>query len=159
MDATTAEPTILFTQELMSGLWDELMPLFQAHFEELSANQDIPLSPDRQAYQNIEDAGMLRAYVARMNGQAIGYSVFVVRRNMHYDTSLQAVQDVIWLHPDWRRGGLGTQLLKYCDDALRAEGVQLVFHHQKLAHPAIGVLLRRMGYTAVETIYSKRLDK
>jgi hypothetical protein len=49
-------------------------------------------------------------------------------------------------------------LIRYADMQLKEDGVQVVYHHSKVAHN-IGPLLERMGYEAVDLIYAKRLDK
>lgn len=158
MDHAVIQAT--YQREVLSGLWDELLPLFRLHYREISAHQDILLEPDVAGYKRAEDAGCLRLYVARVEGKPVGYSMFFVRENMHYASSKQAVQDIIYLLPEFRGTGMGIDLVNFSDDELRAEGVQLVHHHVKIAHPALGNMLqKRCGYTAVETIYSKRLDK
>jgi hypothetical protein len=93
-----------------------------------------------------------------VDGQLVGDAVFGVGRNKHFMGSLQAVQDIVFVHPQ-ARGGIGRQLLAHCDKALGKEGVQVVYQHQKLAHPALGEVLRSLGYEPVEVIWAKRLDK
>ena len=160
MSTATSAPVATLQPEKLSELWDELMPLFRLHFAEISANQDIPLEPDVAAYKTVEDAGNLRLYVARVDGRPVGYAMYFMRHNAHYASSLQAVEDILYLLPEVRGTGLGALLINYADDMLRAEGTQIVYHHAKLAHPALGnLLVKRCGYQAIETIYAKRLDK
>ena len=160
MEATQSFAGVTIGEERLSDLWTELMPMFARHFEELSGNLDIPLCPDQEKYNQIEASGGLKTYVMRdAEGHAIGYSLLFVSYNLHYSQHLMASQDIFWLAPEHRRGGLGARLVRYTDDALRAHGVVCVYQHVKCAHPALGVLLRRQGYKEVETIYSKRLDK
>lgn len=152
-----------FQEEDGRAVIPEAMPLFEAHWREIATHQDIPLAVDTAAYHVAAVAGCLRVYTARQNdgyeNQLIGYAVYFVRNHPHYRDSLQASQDVLFIHPAHRRGSTGTRLIKYADAQLRALGVQVVHQHVKLDHPALGVLLERQGYTAVEKIYSKRLDK
>jgi len=140
------------TREALS----EAMPLLQAHWKEIAHYQDIPLDPDVAMYVAAEERGTVRAYSARNEcGQLIGYAVFFVKHNPHYQGSLQAVQDIIYLDPDAR--GRGLQFINFCDEQLRAEGVQVVYHHVKAVHN-FGKALERIGYELVDLIYARRLD-
>jgi GNAT superfamily N-acetyltransferase len=145
-----------FQREILTPtLWDELYPLFELHYKEIAHHKDIPLSPEKDLYFRAEEAGMLRVYTARDNGEAIGYAWFFVKTNPHYSTSLQAQQDIIFIHPE--RRGFGAKFIAWCDEQLAAEKVQAVYHHVKQAHN-FGPLLERMGYKLVDLIYTRRLD-
>lgn len=151
---------VTFQREACSTLWDEILPLLQRHWAEITHYPDIALDVDRATYEKVEAMGFLRCYTVRLaDGTLIGYNAFMVKANLHYQQSKQAQEDVLYLHPDYRRSRIGVQLIAYADEQLRAEGVQVVYHHQKLAHPALGAVVRRMGYEAVETIWAKRLDR
>lgn len=166
--------TTQFAREsLTPQLWQEAMPLLEAHYREIAAYQDIPLEPDVSVYAASEAAGAIRCYTARAHpmykverdgpmervddGVLVGYALFFVRANPHYSSSVQAVQDVVYLHPAVR-GGTGYKFIAWCDEQLRAEGVQAVYHHVKAAHN-FGRLLERQGYELVDLIYAKRLDR
>lgn len=136
----------------------ELTPLLHSHFKEISANQDIPLDPDWDAYQAVSDGGFLRIFTVRDAGKLVGYCVFTVRRNPHYKGSVQASQDILFLSKELRGKLVGFRFIKWCDEQLRADGVQVVYHHVKFAHD-FGPMLERIGYKPVDKIYGRRLDK
>lgn len=146
-----------FAREKIWDLWDEAWPLLKAHWEEIARYKDIPLNPDFDLYHAAELNGVLRVYTARAEGLLIGYAAFMVRSNAHYKDSKQAVQDVVFLRKECRRGVAGIQLIKYAEDQLAEEGVQVVYHHVKVKNN-FGPILGRMGYEQVETIWAKRLD-
>lgn len=149
--------TVTFQREPIRALWAELWPLLVAHWEEIATWPDIPLDPDREAYAEADDAGLLRLYTARdAAGLLVGYAAYVVRTHLHYRHSKQAVQDVVYLRPECRRGRIGRQLLEYGDAQLAGEGVQVVYQHVKLTHN-FGPLLERLGYEHVENVYARRL--
>lgn len=126
------------------------------HYNEISHYKDIKLEPDLEAYIALEKQGVLRVFTARANnGTLIGYAVYFIRRNLHYKSSLQAVQDILFLMPTHR--GSGGRLIRYCDEELKKENIQVVYHHIKAAHN-FGPLLERLGYQLVDLIYAKRLD-
>lgn len=150
-------PMITFVREKASDVFDEALPLLRAHWEEIAHYKDIPLDPDREQYRLFDEAGMLRTYTARTDKwELVGYAVFFVRPNAHYKSSLQAVQDIIFISKD-HRGGTGAKFILWCDEQLRAEGVQVVYHHVKAAHN-FGPLLERFGYKLVDLIYARRFD-
>jgi hypothetical protein len=132
--------------------------LLFGHWREVAHFDDIPLAPARDVYLASADAGIIRCCVARDGGAMVGYAVFFVRPNPHYATSVQAVQDVFYLDPQLR-GVTGVRFLQFCEAELRAEGVQVMYHHAKVApHLPMGRILARLGYEPVDTIFAKRLD-
>lgn len=147
-----------FQAERLSDLWDEIEPLFELHYREIAHYQDIALHPHEEAYEALERLGQLRTYTVREGGALVGYVTFFVRLNHHYADSLQAWQDLLFLLPEHRRGRTGITLIRVAETRLRAEGVQVVYHHAKRSNN-LGELLECLGYEPVEGIYAKRLDK
>ncbi len=146
-----------FSREPLTPQWfEEAMPLLRLHYKEIAHYQDIPLDPDEDAYLDAEKRGAIRCFVARDQfGLLMGYAVFFVRYNIHYKTSLQAIQDVIYVDPNKR--GIGARFIPWCDAKLKEEGVQVVYHHVKDEHN-FGPLLERIGYKLIDHIYGRRLD-
>lgn len=159
--------TVFARETLTEHLIAEMLPLLSAHWREVAQFQDIPLDVDIATYLNAESSGLARCYTVRepfvfdtfppSSNALVGYAVFFVRPNPHYRASVQAVQDVLYLDPSMR-GGKGGEFIGWCDEQLRAEGVQISYHHAKLAHPQLGKALARLGYEPVETIWARRLD-
>lgn len=140
-----------------STLLQEMLPMLTDHWLEVAHFKDIPLDPDLGFYMNLQAANVLRTFTVRRAGELCGYAVFVLKHNPHYKTSLQAVQDIVYLDPTVR-GSLGLRFLKFCDEQLAAEHVQAVYHHVKASHN-FGLVLQRIGYELVDLIYTRRLDK
>ncbi len=149
--------TVIYAREMVQDLWEELLPLSQRHWEEIAKYKDIPLSPDIETYNKVEILGRLRCYTARKDGVLIGYAWFFVNYNLHYQESLQAVQDVVFLAPEHRKGRIGLQLLRFADEQLKKDGVQVISHHVKKDHPQLGSLLEFMGYEVMDIVYSRRI--
>lgn len=147
---------LIVAREPIQTLWTEIVPLLYAHWREIATWQDIELNPDLDSYEALEEAGMLRVYTAREDGKLVGYAAFFVRTNMHYSDSLQAQQDVLFLAPSHRKGTTGIRLIQRAEEELAKEGVQVVYHHVKVAHD-FGPVLERKGYKLVEKIYAKRI--
>ena len=148
---------IIYARERAWELWEEILPLLQLHWQEIARYHDIKLNPDVAMYNKLDEAGKFVIYTARDNGELVGYAAYFLNHNMHYRDSFQAVQDVLFLHPDYRNGFTGIRLIKYADQQLQELGVQLVMHHVKLKND-FGMILQRMGYQPIETIWGRRLD-
>jgi hypothetical protein len=149
MSQITVQPESIVAME------EELRPLLQKHWREVAHYQDIELDPDWPFYRT---SPVLRPFSVREDGKLAGYGIFGVSHNRHYMQSVQAVQDILFVDPN-SRGGAGRLLVRTVDEHMKREGVQVIYQHQKLAHPALGELLRSEGYEPVEVIWAKRLDK
>ena len=146
---------IQFAQEPVQDVMDEIKPLLEMHWREIAHYQDIELNPDWEFYQTNP---AVRVFTARDNGILIGYGVFFIGPNRHYKQSIQAVQDILFIHPKYRGGRTGYRLITFCDEQARAEGAQVIYHHTKIEHD-FGALLEHIGYERVDFIYGHRLDK
>lgn len=146
------------SESLNSSLIEELTPLLTKHYREIAHFQDIELDPNWARYLQMSEAGGLRVFTARDESKTlVGYAAFFVSFNLHYQGSKQAAQDVIYIEKSTRGRGIGKAFIKFCDDSLRVEGVQAVYHHIKEKHN-FGPMLETMGYELVDLIYAKRLD-
>lgn len=162
---------ITFQRERAHDLWAAIMPLLHEHKDEISAYPDILLNPDIDRYNAVEARGALRCYTARLHGALVGYSINFVDFNLHYRDSFQANQDVLFVMKAHRHGRIGVGLIRYKEQQLQAEAVQVTYEHIKataqvrealaaLRHRTdVGALLEKMGYTLIDLIYAKRLDR
>lgn len=148
-----------FRRERSHDLWGEISPLLEEHWKEIATFNDIPLDPDVERYNAIEDAGGLRCYTVRVKGRLVGYAVFAITGGLHYKSSKMAWQDVLFVLPEYRVGRIGAGLILYTESELAKEGVLAIYHHEKLAAPQLGLILRRIGYQTVENIWVKRLGE
>lgn len=148
------------TEALSDALWDEVSPLLAKHWHEVAHWKDVPLKPDREAYQRITDAGQLRVFTARVDGRLVGYLAIIIVGSLHYSVRM-AQQDVLFVDPSSRGTRIGVELIRYAHDALRADGVALLLQHVKArADLNVGpMLVRLLGYELVDEIYGIRLDR
>lgn len=136
-----------------------MYPVFERHYKEISAFQDIPLKPDFEKYMLMEKNGMLRCFVVRDNKDSMklcGYALFFVHKNIHYSSSLQAIQDLLYLDKSLRGKGVGRAFIDWCDGELLHDGVELTYHHVKTKFN-FGPMLEQIGYRHVENIYVRDL--
>lgn len=142
------------------ALIEEMLPLWQAHYDEVAHFKDIPLDPNLAVYAGIAANGNLRIFTARQWSESginlVGYQVFFLNANPHYKTSFQAVQDILFLDESVRKGMTGYRFIKWCDAQLKAGGVQVAIQHVKAKHD-FGRILERLGYGLQDLIYTRRL--
>jgi GNAT superfamily N-acetyltransferase len=126
------------------------------HFVQISPHQNILLQPDFQVYDQCDKQGLVRFYTARSadDQKLVGYALFFVRTHPHFRGSIQAHQDLLFIHPEKR--GFGWAFLRWIDEELAKEGVQMI-HQTVTTQCDYSPLLKRLGYTAAETIYTRRL--
>jgi N-acetylglutamate synthase-like GNAT family acetyltransferase len=107
-----------------------------------------------------EKLGFLRIYTVRSAGALVGYEVFTVGLSLHYNTSFQAKMDTLFIHPDQRKGLVGYRFLKWVEQQLAAEGVEIAYRHFKLLKDGrlnLKPLFERLGWTPIYLMFYKRL--
>lgn len=146
-----------FKQEFLATCFEEAGELFELHYREIALNQDaIKLNPDIEQYEEAERIGALKIFTARDEGKIVGYFAVLVTRSLHYADHIYANNDVIFLHPEYRKGFTASKLIKFALDCLAQDGISMVFINTKLHRP-FDILLRRLGFDHVENVYAKRL--
>ncbi len=150
-------------EALQLGLAD----LIALHWDEVALDKlAVPLAVDWAKYRQLDRAGVLRGVGLKRRGKLVGYNVFFVQPTLHYSTSLWALNDVLYLDPDERRGMAGARLVKQAERLLAEVGVKKIIYHTKLhlrslgrdpEHGTVGDLLSRLGYTHVENVYAKMI--
>jgi GNAT superfamily N-acetyltransferase len=132
---------------------------YPEHWAELAVYKDIPLSVDDEFYDKMAAAGVLIVYTARRFSELIGYSLFIARRgHPHYSKHSWAVNDIVWVKPEYRDGSIGMDFIDFWDEHLKSLGVCVVHVGVKVAHPALAFALRKRGYVQVDKGYEKRLN-
>lgn len=148
---------ITLQRETLFDIIGEVDDLLRLHYEEVALHKEsVPLAPMWERYRQLESIDAFVLYTARSDGELIGYSAFFINRHMHYGDTVMAHNDVIFLHPDHRRGSAGIKLIKFCEQQLRERGVVKATWHVKQEHD-FGAILRRMGYIAEDLIFGKIL--
>lgn len=131
--------------------------LFSLHWKESENNQDeIPLDVDYEKYAALSKMNMLHLVTARDDGVVVGYIWFLVHSHLHHKTCLSALSDTIYLHPEYRKGFAGINLIKCALKGLKARDVRLVCMSVKL-HSDFGHVLEHLGFAPVERLYTKVL--
>ena len=150
---------IKYQREDLYKIKDEISNLLQGHWEEIALNKEkIKLNPDWDAYSALYESGKLGIYTARKNNKLIGYFVVIANSNPHYKDHLFAVNDIIYLVPEHRKGFVGIKLIKYAEKDLKNFGVS-VFTINTKVHKPFDSVLERLGFNLIERVYSKYIGE
>lgn len=144
--------------EVTHELIDEMIPLLEAHRQELTAFKDIELHVATQKYVDLYKLGCLKCFIIRDEANSIvAYLAYFINQNLHYYDYTYAVQDVLYVRPDRRGAMLGYKIIKHADKVLKDKyNVSVVVQHVKIKHD-FKPLLDKLGYERVEYNYMKRL--
>lgn len=157
MNAQLKPAVIIASERYSDELIAEMSPLLYEHWQEIATFKDkIPLDPDFPRYQKLDELGKILCLTARSDGNLIGYSVFVNQYPGHYKSTLSGLNDVIWVHPDHRRGRVGLLLIRQTEDALRTMGVKKMTWHAK-PDTQLHALLLKLSYVVDEIMLAKLL--
>lgn len=147
--------TIEYAQENFDNLFPDMIDLFTKHYKEIAAYQDkIKLVPDLAKYRLLEEQEKLLCYTVRIGNKLIGYSLYFKDTHIHYSNDIFAVNDILFIRPDYRKGTIAVRLLAYCELRLRGEGVSVISIHMKAEH-GFERLCEYAGYDFMEKIYTK----
>lgn len=144
-------------QEDFNSARGEVDNLFYKHWEEIALNKDkIKLNPDWTFYEAVYNAGNLGIYTARKDKALVGYFIIIARPHPHYKDHTFAVNDVLFIEPEHRKGLLGYFLIKYAEKDMKKKGVSVLTINTKVSKP-LDVVLERLGFKNIEKVYSKYL--
>lgn len=146
---------ITYQQEFLATARPDAQKLLEAHWEEIALNKGkIALNPDWEAYEALEGSGKLKIFTARDDDRLIGYFVVIVGVNLHYKDHVFAVNDILYLDKEYRKGRTGLKLIKFAEKCLKEDGVSVLSINTKV-HKPFDSLMEYMGFNLIERVYSK----
>ena len=133
---------------------EEMLPLIEHNIRERE-----PYEPDMQwgAYEAMEQADVFFLVIAWRDGRIVGYASFFLSPAMHQKGRFMAQSEAIYLKPSQRKGFNAVRMLRYAERKLRERGVTDIFAGEK-KDTGVSVILKRLGYEMMETVYSKKID-
>ena len=136
---------------------DEAWELLEMHREELATYKHLmALKPDMPRYKILEDAGKLIGLGLFDGDKIVGYSILILTHTMHYADLFIAQNDLIYIHPDYRKGKWGLKLIKATEDAARERGIKMILWHGK-EKTSFSELMPKLGYIVQDIMFSKEL--
>jgi GNAT superfamily N-acetyltransferase len=151
---------ITFDIEPFSRVYDEMRPLLEKHYAEISTHKDhgVPLDPQVEAYRAREADGTLLMVIGREMGQIAAYLVCFIAPALHYQSCLTCSPDIFYVEPSRRGLEIGAQMFRFTEQELRRRGVKRWAVGNKVQfEAAAGALFRAQGFAPVETIHEKWL--
>ncbi len=146
---------ITIKEEKLETCLEEMKPLLDKHWEEVSWYKDeVNFNPDYDKYYQIEKLGMLHVVTVRDDGELVGYNINFINAHLHYSDHKYAVNDIIFLSPEYRSGWNAKGMLDFTEECLKELGVSVVTVHMKTDHP-FKSLMERTNFKQQEYIYSK----
>lgn len=144
-----------FYEERMIDLKPELEVLIQANHDESGLYKDMELTPMWEAYYAMDDMGMFQAFTMREEGKLVGYSLFMSSPHMHYSATEWALNDVVYVDPEYR-GANTVDFFNFVEDELTVRGVDVITYHMKALKP-FEKLMGALGFKHAENTYTKRI--
>lgn len=139
----------------------EFDAMLAGHYDELTLNKDrVKLKPRWDTYEAMEDAGAFTILTARdpaRFGQLVGYNAFFVNRHMHYEDLVVAMNDVFYLHPDYRTGANALRFLRFTENHFKDRAHKLAYHFKATNNFGPLLLNKRLGYSPEEGVAAKLL--
>lgn len=138
-----------------------LPAIVKRHWDEVGIHKaDVPLDVDWARYARLEDDGTLKLMGAWRGETMLGYASFIVMPNLHYQSTLHAINDAIYVDTAYR--GVGVRLIRANEKALAELGggrpVRIVYHvkeHIEQDRGTLGPVFIRMGYGKFESCFDK----
>ena len=156
---------IEFKHEILFNIIEEVDGLLKMHYEELTLHKErVVLNPMWENYAAMEKAGGFAVFTARDEGMLVGYSAFFIHPHMHYKDLVVAANDVLFLHPEYRKGMTGIKLIKFSETTLKNRGVDKLVWHIKFNKNEkdkkdFRAIMHRLHYTDEEVIVGKFLKE
>jgi GNAT superfamily N-acetyltransferase len=146
---------ITYQKDTVENVFRDIGDTFIKHHEEVeSYTKDVPLDIDREQYEALEAVGALHAVSVRDDGELIGYYVSMVMPHPHHKGSLFAVNDIIYIDPEYRKSGVAAEMILFAENELRGAGVDVMTFSMKAAYP-FKSLAKHVGFEETEIVYSK----
>lgn len=131
--------------------------LFASHYEELATNKKLmKLDPDWDVYYKMESLKKILIIAAFEGNKIVGYSVNLLSNNLHYKDLFMCQNDILYIHPDYRKGRAGYQLIKETERQASELGCRFMLWHAK-KDTALEQLMPRMDYKVQDIIFSKEI--
>ena len=147
---------IHYQVETVAECIDEIKPLLEAHYREIS-NHDGPLDPDYPRYLQMCDLGLIRVMTARDDMKLVGYFVSLLSPHLHYQQSVYALNDIVYIDPIYRGTTMGYRLFKLAIADLKDNcNVDVVVIHMKVKFEFRRLLIK-LGFTLAEENWEMKL--
>ena len=146
-----------YQQEFLDSVRGEVEDLIQEHYDEVYPARGVfDWDMDWDTYEKLEEIGLLKIFTARDNNALAGYLWVLITPNLHSKGSMLACDDGFFVTREYRGKSVAKDLIRFAETCLKEDGIK-VFHIVGTTEKPIDALVKRMGYTAIETKFQKVL--
>ena len=146
-----------YQQEFLYSVRGDVENLIQDHYNEVYPVRSVfDWDMDWDAYEKLEEAGMLKIFTARDGDTLVGYLWVLLTPNLHSKGSVLACDDCFFVAASHRGKTVAKKLLEFTEACLREDGLK-VFHIVGTTEKPINSFMKRMGYVEIETKFQKVL--
>lgn len=141
------------TIECIADAW----PLLELHREELATYKHLMvLKPDLEKYRAVDKAGNLIGLGLFDDDKIVGYSIFIITNALHYADLKMAQNDILYVHPDYRKTKWGLKLINESERVIKDLGIKMIMWHGK-RDTNFSELMPKLGYIVQDIMFSKEL--
>lgn len=147
-----------YAKENFHDVIEELKPHLHEHYKEVAMYQDkIDLDPNYEAYGMAQTNGMLHIYTMREDDKLVGYNIFFVQSHPHYNSTVWAVNDIVYVAPEYRHTPDTLFFFAYCEVQLKAVASVITYHMKVMK--TFQMLMNGLGMDHAEHMYSKYIGQ
>jgi len=147
---------ITYQEERLHDFLEELKPILNNHYDELSVTKSFNLNPDYDRYLKFQDLGSFFIMTCRLDGQLIGYIAYFLYPHIHYKDCMTAMEDLYYVQKEHRQGRVGLKLFSESEKILKDKGVNRIILSCK-THQDHTRLFEHLGYHFYEKHFTKML--
>lgn len=148
---------IKYQQEFLHSVRGEIESLVKEHYDEVHPIREVfDRDMDWDTYEKLEALGMFKIFTVRDADKLVGYLAVTVTPNIHSKGSFVACDDGLFVSKEYRGASIVKDLIRFTEKCLKDDGLK-VFHIVGTTEKPIDALMKRMGYSAVETKFQKVL--
>ena len=149
--------SITFQVEQLVDVWPELIMLHKAHWGETEAyRHNQPFAPLLARYMEYECVNSFVMYTIRDGDKLVGNLGMYFTPSMHTQLLL-ASEDTLFILPEYRRGRLAIDFIKYVEADCVRRGVSDIEVTAK--NDKVGRLMMHLDYQPTAVQYSKQLSR
>ena len=106
--------------------------MFEDHYQEIALHKSsMELDINWKRYYALEVQDAVVCLAAWLGCEMVGYSVNVIYQHMHYRNVRVCHNDVLYVAPEQRGGGLGVKLIEATESKARARDCHVILFHSK----------------------------
>lgn len=149
---------MVFKEDSFILMYPQMRKLNQAHWDEVKGIEgQCPLDINTDMYLALESQGILTMTGAYKGKDLIGYVSCTKSEHPHHRGKMFAATDAFYVSPK-HRGVNGTKLIRFTEKLLKDKYNVEYFQIIVNTNFDVGPWAKRMGYSASDVIYMKKLE-